>query len=62
MEVNFSATVMIFACKARHSIREIPDYLLQIPLRAGIVLGSHLKVLTLAELSRGIFGSTCEFN
>ena len=29
---------MIFACKARHSIREIPDYLLQIPLQAGVVL------------------------
>lgn len=46
---------MIFACKARHSIREIPDYLLQIPLRAGIMPGSRLKVLTLAERS-GIFG------
>lgn len=59
MEVNFSATVMIFACKARHSIREIPDYLLQIPLRAGIVLGSHLKVLTLA-FKTAAFLETCE--
>ena len=56
MEVNFSATVMIFACKARHSIREIPDYLLQIPLRAGIVLGSHLKVLTLADSAAAFLG------